>query len=227
MTNRHHPPSLPEDLGEELSSAAVAAASADDDPLAPLVAYAKPPTDIDQAVVDISLAEQVYALRMGGFTPSEIAHNLTKQLKRRVLPAEVDVLTEQVAIENRARTSSQVANTFQLDLDRIERAIKAIWPAVCDGNLQAIDRFERLLKRRADMLGLDAPDIRATVTLGSPTGNVDYSSLSTEELRTLKALQNKAQTAHAQKVISARLAPTAPANRSGLVEVLPREDGQD
>jgi hypothetical protein len=227
VTNRHHPPSLPEDLGAELSKAAVAAASADTDPLSAVVAYAPPPTDIDQAVVDISLAEQVYSLRMGGFTPSEIAHNLTKQLKRRVTAHEVDALTEQVAAENRSRTSSQVANTFQLDLDRIERAIKAIWPAVCDGNLQAIDRFERLQKRRADMLGLDAPDIRATISLGAPTGGVDYSSLSTEELRTLKALQNKAQTAHAQKVVTARLAPATPNYRSDVVADVLGEDGKD
>jgi hypothetical protein len=38
-------------------------------------------------------------------------------------------------------------------------------------------------------------------------GGLDYTALSTEELKTLKALQNKATTANAQKVVNARLEP--------------------
>ncbi len=207
MTNRHHPPAIPLELAKELSLAAVAAADKDDHPLAPVLHQQPPPKDVAEAVVDISLDEQVYALRMGGYTPSEIAHNLTKALNRRVTIQEVDVMIDRVADENRSRTSAQVANTFQLDLDRLERAIKAIWPAVCDGNLQAIDRFEKLQRRRSEMLGLDAPDVRATVHLGNMHGGLDYTALSTEELKTLKALQNKATTANAQKVVNARLEP--------------------
>jgi hypothetical protein len=194
-------------LAKELSLAAVAAADKDDHPLAPIQHQQPPPKDTVEAVVDISLDEQVYSLRMGGYTPSEIAHNLTKALNRRVTIQEVDVMIDRVADENRSRTSAQVANTFQLDLDRLERAIKAIWPAVCDGNLQAIDRFEKLQRRRSEMLGLDAPDVRATVHLGNMNGGLDYTALSTEELKTLKALQNKATTANAQKVVNARLEP--------------------
>jgi hypothetical protein len=208
MTNRHHPPAVPLELATELSKAAVAAADGDEHPLSAIEAYQEPPKDISEAVVDISLEEQIYALRMGGYTPSEIAHNLTKALKRRVTIQEVDKMIDRVADENRSRTSAQVANTFQLDLDRLERAIKAIWPAVCDGNLQAIDRFEKLQRRRSEMLGLDAPDVRATVNLGNLHGGIDYSVLSTEELKVLKALQNKASTANAQKVVNARLQPS-------------------
>lgn len=208
MTNRYHPPAIPLELAEELSKAAVAAADDNEHPLSAIQAYQQPPKDISEAVVDISLEEQVYALRMGGYTPSEIAHNLTKSLKKRVTIQEVDSMIDRVADENRSRTSAQVANTFQLDLDRLERAIKAIWPAVCDGNLQAIDRFEKLQRRRSEMLGLDAPDVRATVNLGTMHNGMDYSSLSTDELKVLKALQNKASTANAQKVVNARLQPT-------------------
>lgn len=208
MTNRYHPPAIPLELAEELSKAATAAADGNDHPLSAIQAYQQPPKDVSEAVVDISLDEQVYALRMGGYTPSEIAHNLTKALKKRVTIQEVDQMIDRVADENRSRTSAQVANTFQLDLDRLERAIKAIWPAVCDGNLQAIDRFEKLQRRRSEMLGLDAPDVRATVNLGTMPNGMDYSSLSTDELKVLKALQNKASTANAQKVVNARLQPT-------------------
>ncbi len=40
---------------------------------------------------------------------------------------------------------------------RIERATRAIWPQVAAGDLFAIDRLVKLMERQAKLLGLDAP----------------------------------------------------------------------
>lgn len=44
-----------------------------------------------------------------------------------------------------------------LELTRIDEALHAIWPRVLRGQTRAVDSFIKLSKRRADLLGLDAP----------------------------------------------------------------------
>jgi len=44
-----------------------------------------------------------------------------------------------------------------LELARLDEALKAIWPRVVRGQTRAVDSFIKLSKRRADLLGLDAP----------------------------------------------------------------------
>jgi hypothetical protein len=61
-------------------------------------------------------------------------------------------------------------------------------------NHAAIDRVEKLMRRRSEMLGLDAPDLRLSLVLGAQDG-VDLTALSTEELQTYRVLQRKATTA--------------------------------
>ena len=51
----------------------------------------------------------------------------------------------------------QVAEYRALMLARVERATRAIWPAVVRGDLFAVDRYVRLADRQAKLLGLDAP----------------------------------------------------------------------
>jgi len=46
----------------------------------------------------------------------------------------------------------------QLDLQRLDAALAAIWPAVKAGELAAIDRLISILSRRARLLGLDRPE---------------------------------------------------------------------
>jgi len=45
----------------------------------------------------------------------------------------------------------------QLELSRLDRLILAVWKNAIDGNGDAIDRVLRIMKRRAELLGLDAP----------------------------------------------------------------------
>jgi len=200
--NHQHPPTPTPEVVEELARPALAIAKDADDVLAPVKAMAPIPVEPEEMVRKLTLADEVYALRMAGYTPREIAHNLSAQLKRRVTSEEVDELADLVAVENIHRTNAQIASTFQLELDRLDAAMKAIWPQVQGGNLLAIDRMDKLQQRRAKMLGLDAPDIRAQITLTSE--GLDLSGLSADELEAYKKLHLKAlsaaQNARAPKV---------------------------
>lgn len=46
---------------------------------------------------------------------------------------------------------------LQLELSRIDELVSVLWPLGKGGDLKAIDRLLRLMKRRAELLGLDAP----------------------------------------------------------------------
>ena len=187
----------------ELASAAVAVARHDTDPLAPVVALA--PIDLTPQGVPVPIQndDEVYALHMAGYTPSQIAHHFTKLSGKRWTLDDVDQAVGRVAQSNIGRTQAQLTFAAQLELDRMDAALKAIWPSVQDGNLQAMDRWLKLSAERRKMLGLDAPDVQVQLRLGTG-GDVDYSTLSTEELKTLQALQRKASSASRQKVVRGR-----------------------
>jgi hypothetical protein len=203
MTNRTHPVAPPPEVVAELATASLAVSHADTHPLAPVVSMA--PTDLTPATIPVPIEqdEEIYALHMAGHTPSNIAHHFTKVTGRRWTSDEVTEAISRTGQRGVVRTQQQLAYAAQLELDRMDAALKAIWPAVQDGNLQAMDRWLRLSAERRKMLGLDAPDVQVSLRLGSPDG-VDYSALTTDELKTLQALQRKAASAATQKVVKSR-----------------------
>jgi hypothetical protein len=200
VTNKTHPITAPAAVVAELASAAVAVSRDSTDPLAPVTALA--PVDLTPAGVPVPIDtdDEVYALHMAGYTPSQVAHHFTKVTGRRWTIGDVDAAISRVAQSNIGRTQAQLTFAAQLELDRMDAALKAIWPSVQDGNLQAMDRWLKLSAERRKMLGLDAPDVQVQLRLGAG-GDVDYSTLSTEELKTLQGLQRKASSASRQKVI--------------------------
>jgi hypothetical protein len=115
---------------------------------------------------------------------------------------QVDLAISKVGKENVARTSEQLPFAAQLELDRIEEAIKALWTSVQDGNLQAIDRLAKLSERKCKMLGLDSPDVAVSLRLVVQDG-VDLSALTTDELKQYLELQKKAASAARSKVVTA------------------------
>jgi hypothetical protein len=60
--------------------------------------------------------------------------------------------------ELRDATLRDADKAADLQERRLDRALNAMWQAVLDGNLQAIDRFLRVEERRAKLRGLDAPE---------------------------------------------------------------------
>jgi hypothetical protein len=62
----------------------------------------------------------------------------------------------QIMLERMRKEQVQtVSEAALVDLRRIDVALNAIWDDVKSGKLLAIDRMERLLRRRAEMLGYD------------------------------------------------------------------------
>lgn len=203
MTNRTHPAVPSVEVVAEMATASVAVERGSHDPLAPVVALMPMPTGPSDLAVPIERDEEVYAFHMAGHTPTQIAHHFTKLTGVRWTGQDVDACIRRVGQVNVSRTQDQLVFAAQLELDRIEATLRAIWPQVLDGNLQAIDRATRLSAEKRKMLGLDAPDVQVQLRLGSSEG-MDYSTLTTEELKTLQTLQRKASSAAKQKVVSLR-----------------------
>jgi DNA-binding CsgD family transcriptional regulator len=57
----------------------------------------------------------------------------------------------------RSEANSTVEEERRVSLDRIDRAMLVLMPKVDAGDLEAMDRLDKLEKRRAALLGLDAP----------------------------------------------------------------------
>ena len=80
-----------------------------------------------------------------------------------------DVIAEQVGYSNagaaynavrsalRATLQEPANEVRELEVDRLDRLERALWPAALNGDQGAIDRILRISERRARLLGLDAP----------------------------------------------------------------------
>lgn len=55
----------------------------------------------------------------------------------------------------RAEQISDIGQWQALNTKRIDRAINAIWKEVADGNLQAIDRLQKLIDQQGRLMGFD------------------------------------------------------------------------
>ena len=115
--------------------------------------------------IDIQVRRQkALQLKRDGWGYEAIA----KKLKVSVGTAHSDV---SALLDELAENSQDLARKERaLQLDRLDIAIKAIMAKVRKGDYDAIHRMERLEKRRADLLGLDAPtrvqaELSGTVSL--------------------------------------------------------------
>jgi hypothetical protein len=96
---------------------------------------------------------------MGGKTYDTIADELGVS-KQRAYQLVTEGLTE-----IKTETHVEAARLKEVELARLDRLQVAIWEAVIKGDVQAIDRYLKIMKRRAELLGLDAP-VKADVTSG-------------------------------------------------------------
>ena len=112
----------------------------------------------------IAAERRAYVLeqRKGGLTYREIAvatinkfglDHLPKGYDERI--AWMDVKAELTRIQSSNKEEAQEIRN--LELSRLDRMQTAIWAQVLNGNQGAIDRVIRIMQRRADLLGLDAP----------------------------------------------------------------------
>ena len=97
------------------------------------------------------LRARAVELRREGRTQRDIAAEL------RIAQSTVhDLLTE--ALEHwREKESKDVETIVAVEIDRLDALHRAVWPDAMEGKLGAIDRCLAISKRRAELLGLDAP----------------------------------------------------------------------
>lgn len=91
------------------------------------------------------------ALRIGGLSFQAIGDKLgvTRQAAHALV---VNALRD-----TNAQTAEAADELRRLELERLDTAQAAIWEAVLKGDVQAVDRFVRISKRRGELTGIDAP----------------------------------------------------------------------
>jgi orotate phosphoribosyltransferase-like protein len=90
-------------------------------------------------------------LRKAGFTYRAIA----TQLKVTHETARSDVMTALKQLSDRQDT--ETAEYRNLELERLDRMMLAVWSDAIKGHLGAVDRVLKISERRARLMGLDAP----------------------------------------------------------------------
>lgn len=78
-----------------------------------------------------------------------------------------------------ARTLQQPAAELRdLEVDRLDRLLTAVWPKALRGDLAAVDRVLRVAERRARLLGLDAPV--SVVSARAPAPDLEVEQVAAE-----------------------------------------------
>lgn len=139
------------------------------------------------------------AMRMAGMSTAEIALHAAAQ-GRVVTEENVKRYIEEHAEAAGHGTRTYIKTQTVLELDRLDALTKTLWTAASDGDLMAVDRILKIQQRRAALLGLDAPETRATFSVTAEASDVDLSKLSPDELKTMLELQMKMATQGAPEV---------------------------
>lgn len=110
--------------------------------------------------------DKALQLRLTGATYQAIADlmEVSKSTVKRWIDAAIDGVDKENA-----------KALIVLENERLNRAQRAIWPAVINGQLGAVDRLLRIQERRARLNGLDAPQ---KVDLGAP--DIDLAQVAKE-----------------------------------------------
>lgn len=70
------------------------------------------------------------------------------------------------------RVTENAEEVRRMELERLDKMLRGLWPAALRGNQGAVDRVLRVMQRRAMYLGLDAPKALDVTTDGKPLSNV-------------------------------------------------------
>jgi transposase len=119
------------------------------------------PKQVAQAITIELRREKAMELKRDGWSYRDIA----KKLGVSVGTVHTDITDLLDEVNESAHELARKERAAQLD--RLDIAIKAIMPKVKKGDGEAILRLERIEKRRADLLGLDAPTRVQTELSGS------------------------------------------------------------
>lgn len=110
----------------------------------------KRPSHTDDAITQARRIEAL-DLRKAGCAYAAIG----KQLKVSGEQARIDVMTALKTLAEHQDT--ETAEYRNLELERLDRMLLAVWGDALKGHLGAIDRALKISERRARLMGLDAP----------------------------------------------------------------------
>lgn len=127
--------------------------------------------------------DRIYDALVRGFSREEVADQFQTTVD------EIDALCQSRLDTLRARIADGLALATVMEVERMDIMIRVLMPAVEQGDGPAIDRVLNIGKQRRALLGLDAPAVKASLSLGA--GQVDLSLLSSEELAVLERIQDR------------------------------------
>jgi hypothetical protein len=121
----------------------------------------------------------VFRLRRDGFSIEDIA------LKLRVPPVRVRAVLSQALNSVDSAAQGYLREVRAIEVARLDVATKAVMPKVSDGDLNAINTLLKVMARRANLLGLDAPREVISTNFNHDMGQAetDPTKLPTSELR--------------------------------------------
>lgn len=78
-----------------------------------------------------------------------------------------------------------------LELERLDKLLLGLWPRATSGNDRAIDRVLKIMQRRANLLGLDAP--QKVENTGKGGGPIQHQIQNGPDLSTVLTLEQRFQ----------------------------------
>src|SRR3990167_4394048 len=135
--------------------------------------------------------ERVYDMKIAGHSVREIAAGC-------MLPqAEVEATINRCAEQSRSRLAAELSIATILEIDRMDRLLKALWPQAEAGDFGASDRVQAISKERRRVMGIDAPEVKMALNVNS--GNeIDLSPLSLDQLKQWEDIQSTLSAAKAK-----------------------------
>lgn len=110
----------------------------------------KPVTSAERVIAKEREA-QAFELRKSGANYRQIGDHLG------VTPQAAHKMVKRVMAMLAKLAKEDAEAVRQMELDRLDAMLMGLWPKARKGNEGAVDRVIRIMQRRADMLGIDAP----------------------------------------------------------------------
>ncbi len=126
---------------------------------------------------------KAFEMRKAGATYMQIGDKLevTKQGAHKMVKRVLDAMI--------AKTADDAVHVRELEIVRLDSLMLGLWPKARTGHEGAVDRVLRVMKRRAELMGLDAPTKIESETKQTVVMHVDpkLEALGDTELRELEA----------------------------------------
>lgn len=128
------------------------------------------------AITDAQKTLQIMQLRVAGWAVWQIADHLG---------VETNTVHNQIVgqLTTWRDMTQEMANELrELELQRLDEFLRALWPKIQTGNPRAIETALKVSERRAKLMGLDAPEKRE-VTLDANVQTLNHAELISEYTR--------------------------------------------